>query len=388
MSMLPITETIYETKIIATVPLNADIYESPDLNPVISAGGLLVAKEEQTSVDDLIFLAYALSQSFGFVAINSDYGYALDRVRMSLLEFNLSGFFNKDTSPKDQNVLPCALFSEIVKRLGQHMSALEYRTILKYRLMIPLFPVDEPCLVCHKVCLDSFGEHAVHCKGLPGFKYMHDLVRDVLYDVLKRAGISSKNKAPGKYACVDLTGVSPLVGLGDNGFVARQAALKAESSKVAKHEKACLENQHVFIPFTFDTFGFLAPKAEDFWTRVQRVVQNACTLVEQARVETQISSTDGQSCSGQTPKIAWEGFQKKSCVCIKFWRGKRFSCKIDGAEVYSIKETLGNDEPEVGSDIVKRALGYPMKLIAKNADCKECWSDKSGKSSSMTKVAS
>ncbi|GKA07259.1 hypothetical protein Tco_0686483 [Tanacetum coccineum] len=45
-----------------------------------------------------------------------------------------------------------------------------------------------------------------------------------------------------KHACVDLTGVSPLVGVRDNGFVAGQAALKAESSKVAKHEKACLEN--------------------------------------------------------------------------------------------------------------------------------------------------
>ncbi|GJW04814.1 RNA-directed DNA polymerase, eukaryota [Tanacetum coccineum] len=77
----------------------------------------------------------------------------------------------------------------------------------------------------------------------------------------------------GKHACVDLTGVSPLVGLRDNGFIAGQAALKAESSKVAKHEKACLENQHVFIPFAFDTFGFLAPEAEEFLNRVQRVVQ-------------------------------------------------------------------------------------------------------------------
>ncbi|GJW22804.1 RuBisCO large subunit-binding protein subunit beta, chloroplastic [Tanacetum coccineum] len=55
------------------------------------------------------------------------------------------------------------------------------------------------------------------------------------------------------------------------------------------------------------------------------------------------------------------------------------------AKVDSIKETLGNDELEVGSDIVKRALGYPMKLT-KNADCKECWSDKPRKSSSMTKT--
>ncbi|GKC07171.1 RuBisCO large subunit-binding protein subunit beta, chloroplastic-like protein [Tanacetum coccineum] len=36
------------------------------------------------------------------------------------------------------------------------------------------------------------------------------------------------------------------------------------------------------------------------------------------------------------------------------------------AKVDIIKETLGNDKPEVGSDIVKRALSYPMKLIAKN----------------------
>ncbi|GKA91902.1 hypothetical protein Tco_0813827 [Tanacetum coccineum] len=144
---------------------------------------------------------------------------------------------------------------------------------------------------------NSFGEHAVHCKELPGFKYRHDLVRDVLYDVLKRAGISSRKEAPvnfltdplegrstlrltdifvfgwagGKHACVDLTGVSPLVGLRDNGFVAGQAALKAESSKVAKHEKACLENQHVFIPFAFDTFGFLAPEAEEFLNRLSHL---------------------------------------------------------------------------------------------------------------------
>nr|GEW95224.1 reverse transcriptase domain-containing protein [Tanacetum cinerariifolium] len=44
---------------------------------------------------------------------------------------------------------------------------------------------------------------------------------------------------------------------------------------------------------------------------------------------------------------------------------------LNATKVDSIKETFGNDEPEVGSDIVKRALGYSMKLIANNADCKE-----------------
>ena len=46
----------------------------------------------------------------------------------------------------------------------------------------------------------------------------------------------------GKHACVDLTGVSPLVGLSSRGFIVGQAALKASSYKVAKHEKACVEN--------------------------------------------------------------------------------------------------------------------------------------------------
>ena len=79
----------------------------------------------------------------------------------------------------------------------------------------------------------------------------------------------------GKHACVDLTGVSPLVGLRDSGFVAGQAVRKAEAKKVEKHAKACEENQHVFVPLAFDTFGSLAPEATRFLTRVQRVIHSS-----------------------------------------------------------------------------------------------------------------
>jgi len=124
--------------------------------------------------------------------------------------------------------------------LGQHMSPVEYCTTLRYRLMIPLFSIDEVCPVCRKACLDTFGEHVVHCKELLGFKYKHDFVRDVLFDIFRRTRISVKKEAPGnfltgpldrrstlrpadamvyrwvggKHACVDLTEVSPLVGSG------------------------------------------------------------------------------------------------------------------------------------------------------------------------------
>ncbi|GJU23302.1 RNA-directed DNA polymerase, eukaryota, reverse transcriptase zinc-binding domain protein [Tanacetum coccineum] len=43
---------------------------------------------------------------------------------------------------------------------------------------------------------------------------------------------------------------------------------------MTKHEKACIENQHVFIPFAFDTFGFLADGAVELLSRVQRVMHS------------------------------------------------------------------------------------------------------------------
>ncbi|GJV62123.1 hypothetical protein Tco_1468223 [Tanacetum coccineum] len=127
---------------------------------------------------------------------------------------------------------------------------------------------DTSILVYRKACLDSLREYVVHCKELPGFKYRHDMVKDVLFDVCRRAGISAKKEAHanfltdpldgrstlrladvlifrwvgGKHACVDLNGISPLVGLSSRGFTVGHAALKAASCKVTKHKKTCIEN--------------------------------------------------------------------------------------------------------------------------------------------------
>ncbi len=43
---------------------------------------------------------------------------------------------------------------------------------------------------------------------------------------------------------------------------------------MAKHEKAYSDNQHAFIPFAFDTFGFLAPEVVDLLHRVQKVMHS------------------------------------------------------------------------------------------------------------------
>jgi hypothetical protein len=63
------------------------------------------------------------------------------------------------------------------------------------------------------------------------------------------------------------------VGLTTRDFIAGQAALKAASNKVVKHEKACSNNQHAFIPFAFDSFGFLTPDV-DLLQRIQKIMHN------------------------------------------------------------------------------------------------------------------
>jgi len=41
---------------------------------------------------------------------------------------------------------------------------------------------------------------------------------------------------------------------------------------VSKHGKTCSDNQHVFIPFVFDIFGFLTSDVVDLLHRVQMVM--------------------------------------------------------------------------------------------------------------------
>uniref|UniRef100_A0A2C9WH72 FYR C-terminal domain-containing protein n=1 Tax=Manihot esculenta TaxID=3983 RepID=A0A2C9WH72_MANES len=50
-----------------------------------------------------------------------------------------------------------------------------------------------------------------------------------------------------------------------------------------------------------------------------------------------ITSADGHLCSGQTPDITWEKFQKKGFLRMKIWHGKRSSCKIDGIEFFGFR---------------------------------------------------
>ncbi|GJZ63144.1 hypothetical protein Tco_0619565 [Tanacetum coccineum] len=149
--------------------------------------------------------------------------------------------------------------------------------------MIPLFLVDEICPVCRKACLDSFGKHVVHCKELPGFKYRHDMVRDVLFDVCAK-----------KEALVNFLSdpwMEDPHSDHSRGFTVGQAALKAASCKVTKHDKACIKNQHVFVHFAFDTFGFLTLEEVELLNRVQRVMHSNVMTPRSTKLVARLPST-------------------------------------------------------------------------------------------------
>ncbi|GJW44241.1 putative reverse transcriptase domain-containing protein [Tanacetum coccineum] len=226
------------------------------------------------------------------------------------------------------------------------MSALKYQTILKYQLMILLFLVDEPCLVCRKVCLDSFA--GISSKKEAPVNFLTDPLEG--RSTLRPADILVFRWAGRKHACVDLTGVSPLVGLRDNGFVSGQVALKAESSKVAKHEKACLKNQHVFIPFAFDTFGFLAPKAEEFLTRVQRVVQSWSSSLFCLKVKVGQLKADIQDKRGALRKQQPE---QKAHVVLSCGRLTKVGYSKEGTFERAIRQSFLGDEKRMTWDLIQ-----------------------------------
>ncbi|MCI10010.1 hypothetical protein A2U01_0031101, partial [Trifolium medium] len=80
--------------------------------------------------------------------MDSDFDIALDGLR-AMIPTDMEVDFHMNTRQKA--VFGCLkaahaqdfLLAIPIDGLGQHMSPLEYRTILRYRLMIPLFPKDE-----------------------------------------------------------------------------------------------------------------------------------------------------------------------------------------------------------------------------------------------------
>lgn len=71
---------------------------------------------------------------------------------------------------------------------------------------------------------------------------------------------------------MDLTGFPSFGGLAIETFTVKQTTLQVVLSKAVKYEKACSDNQYIFILFTFDIFDFLTLEVVDLLHRVKKIM--------------------------------------------------------------------------------------------------------------------
>nr|GEX97374.1 beta-myrcene synthase [Tanacetum cinerariifolium]GEX97923.1 beta-myrcene synthase [Tanacetum cinerariifolium] len=139
--------------------------------------------------------------------------------------------------------------------LGQRMNHRQFRSVLCYRLAVPMFSEGNLCPSCNVQRMDQWGDHPVHCSSEVGVTSMHNPVRDILVDKCSKVGIMVRKETPiGKDACLDVTCISPFAGIGATSW-AHGVALNNVVEKIKrKYASICEENGYKFIPFAFFTF--------------------------------------------------------------------------------------------------------------------------------------
>ncbi|KAL5730364.1 hypothetical protein ACHQM5_003194 [Ranunculus cassubicifolius] len=209
-----------------------------------------------------------------------------------------------DLSPRQQAVWQCCqvprtsdwLYAIPIDGLGQKMNDRQFRSVLCFRLTIPLFAAGSLCPSCGTKELDIWGDHATLCSSDVGVKWRHNVVRDVLTDICGRVGIVVRKEAPlgflneegkglrpadlllyswdqGKDVCLDVTGVSPFAGGGVNSYVPGKALDNATKLKKRKYEDKCFKHGYRFATFAFTIFGEFGEDALDILKRIVQFAQ-------------------------------------------------------------------------------------------------------------------
>lgn len=165
-----------------------------------------------------------------------------------------------------------------IKSLGLTMSPVQFRLALQYRMGQPIFDsTTKNCPSCPSGKLDSFGDHAVQCAGEGDRINRHNILRNTVFDMARKAGLSpvlekknlldqSSSKpgdiylphwSRGVQAALDVTVVSSLQSkLVDAASLTPGAALiSAEDAKCRKYEEACSHANINLIPLAVEALG-------------------------------------------------------------------------------------------------------------------------------------
>lgn len=162
--------------------------------------------------------------------------------------------------------------------LGLHLRPAEFIPVLKYRLGIPVYSNDGPCLACDALS-DRMGDHALGCQKYGDRIARHNLLRDVLYEAAASADLGPSKEEPhlipgtaarpgdilirrwcdGKDTALDVTVTSPLAPTNVAGAAreAGKALVKAFERKMRDTAEACRSQGLTFLPVAMETLGGL-----------------------------------------------------------------------------------------------------------------------------------
>ena len=162
-----------------------------------------------------------------------------------------------------------------ILELGLQLRPAEFRTVVLYRLGMPIFQTEGPCVACGMVS-DVYGDHAVSCASQGERISRHNHLRDALYHTAVSASLGPTREdrallpgvearpadiyiplwaAGGRDAALDVTVVSPF----------QQQALERAASdpgytlqmryqqKWNKYGEACMAEGISFIPMVVDS---------------------------------------------------------------------------------------------------------------------------------------
>ncbi|GJV44339.1 ankyrin repeat-containing protein ITN1-like protein [Tanacetum coccineum] len=154
-----------------------------------------------------------------------------------------------------------------ISGLGQTMNGKTYRSVLCYRLGVPLFSASKPCSACSRVFAgDIYGDHAVSCAEIIGIKHRHNVVRDTLVDIY----MLLYSWDGGLDVCVDLTGSSPLTQTGMIDFAPGRVVIDVAHRKRGKYMAKCAAIGYGFLPFSFSSLGELEADAVSLLKRIRK----------------------------------------------------------------------------------------------------------------------
>nr|GEY60566.1 beta-myrcene synthase [Tanacetum cinerariifolium] len=122
------------------------------------------------------------------------------------------------------------------------MNHRQFRSVLCYRLAIPMFSEGSLCLSCSAHRMDRWGDHDVHCSSKVGVKFRHNL--DDRKD-LRPADLLLFNWLQGKDAYLDVTCISPFAGIGATSCAHGVALNNVMEKKKESFDYECLSYDYL-----------------------------------------------------------------------------------------------------------------------------------------------